>query len=62
MLIAELNVPVREIDEVFPEIVLRRSERNLDERPPLRPLRLTNQAHVRFAREAVSLLRIALDT
>ena len=60
-LIAELDVPVREIDEVFPEVVLRRGKRDLDKRPPLGPLRFTDQAHVRFARKAVALARIAGD-
>ena len=38
-LVAQLDVPVREIDKVPPEIVLRRSKRDLNKRPPLRPLR-----------------------
>src|SRR5262245_4244040 len=33
----------------------------MDERPPLRSLRFTNQAHVRFAREPVAFTRIAAD-
>ena len=33
----------------------------MDERPPLRPLRFANQAHVRFAREPVAFARIAAD-
>ena len=36
MLVAQFNVPVREIDEVLPEVVLGRSEGDLDKRPPLR--------------------------
>jgi hypothetical protein len=46
---------------VFPEIVLRRSKRNLDKRPPFWPLRFSDQAHVRFARESVTFTRIARD-
>jgi len=61
MLIAQLDIPIREIDKVLPEIVLRRGEGNLDERPPFWPLRFTDQTHVRFARKAVALAGIAGD-
>ena len=61
MLIAQLNIPVSEIDEVFPEIVLRSGRGDLDKRPPLRPLRFADQAHVRFARKLVTFARIAGD-
>ncbi len=60
--IAQFDVPVREIDEVFPELVLGRSERDLDKRPPLRPLRFADQAHVCFTRKPVALARIARNT
>src|SRR6266550_5907754 len=60
-LIAQFDVPVREINEVFPEIVLRRSKSDLDKRPPLWPLRFADQAHVCFAREPIALTRIAWD-
>jgi len=60
--VAELNVPVSEIDEVFPEIVLGRSKRDLNKWPPLRPLRFADQAHVRFARKPVAFARIARNT
>ena len=33
----------------------------MDERPPLRPLRFANQAHMRFARESITLARVAAD-
>jgi hypothetical protein len=46
---------------VLPKIVLRRSKGDLDERPPLRPLRFADQTHVRFAREPVTLSGIASD-
>ena len=61
MLIAQLDVPVSEIDKVLPEVVLRRRESNLDERPPLGPLRFADQAHVRFSRQSIALARIAVD-
>ena len=60
-LIAQLDVPVSEIDEVFPEIVLRSGKRNLNKRPPLRPLRSADQTHVHFSRKSVALTRIAGD-
>ena len=60
-LVAQLNVPVRQIDEVLPEIVLRRSKRDLNKWPPLRPLGFADQAHVRFTRKPVALARIARD-
>src|SRR6186997_1746306 len=61
-LVAQFDVPVSEIDEMLPEIVLRRSKRDLNKRPPLRPLRSTDQAHVRFARKPIALARIARNT
>jgi hypothetical protein len=60
-LIAQLDVPVRKINEVLPEIVLWSSKRNLDEWPPLWPLRFADQAHVRFTRKPVPFARIARD-
>src|SRR6478609_27759 len=61
-LVAQFDVPVREIDEVLPEIVLGRSKGDLDKRTPLRPLRFADQAHVRFARKPVAFARIARNT
>ena len=46
---------------MLPEIVLRRSKRDLNKRPPLRPLRFANQAHVRFTRKPVAFACIARD-
>ena len=46
---------------MLPEIVLGRSKRDLDKRPPLRPLRFADQAHVRFTRKPVAFARIAWD-
>jgi len=60
--VAELNVPVSEIDEVFPEIVLGRRKGDLDKRTPLRSLRFSDQAHVRFTWKPVAFARIARDT
>src|SRR6476660_3058448 len=61
-LVAQFDVPVREIDEVLPEIVLGRSKGDLDKRTPLRSLRFADQAHVRFARKPVAFARIARNT
>ena len=58
-LIAQLDIPVREIDEVLPEIVLGRSKGDLNKWPPLRPLGFADQAHVRFTRKPVAFARIA---
>jgi hypothetical protein len=60
-LIAQFDVPIREINKVLPEIVLRRSKGDLDKRPPLRSLRLSDQAHVRFTRQPIAFARIAWD-
>jgi hypothetical protein len=46
---------------MLPEIVLWSSKRNLDKRPPLRPLRFADQAHVCFTREPVPLARVTGD-
>jgi len=47
---------------VLPEIVLGRSKRDLHKGPPLRSLRLSNQAHVGFARKPIAFARIARNT
>lgn len=61
MLIAQFDVPISEIYEVFPEVVLGSRKSNLDKRPPLWPFWFADQAHVRFAREAITLARITGD-
>src|SRR4029453_3582207 len=61
MLVAQFDVPVRQINEVFPEVVLGCSKSNLDERPPFRSLRFTNQTHVRFPRKPITLSRVTRD-
>ena len=59
MSVAQLHVPVGEIDEVAPAFVLGRRECDMQERSPFRPLRFSNQRHVRFARQPVAFARIA---
>jgi len=61
MLIAQFNVPVRKIDKVLPEVMLRRSKSDLDKRAPFWPLRFPDQAHVHFTRKPVALLCITCD-
>src|SRR5438132_737938 len=61
-LVTKLNVPISQIDKMFPEIVLRRGKRNLNKRPPLWPFGFADQAHVRLARKPIALVRIAGDT
>ncbi len=61
MLVAQFDVPVSQIDKMLPEIVLGSGESDVDERPPLWPLRFADQAHVRFARKPVAFSRIAGD-
>ena len=46
---------------MFPNVVLRSGESDLDERSPLRPLWFADQAHVGLARESVAFARIAGD-
>ena len=58
-LVAQFDVPVCQIDEVLPEIVLGRSKRDLNKWPPLRPLRFADQAHVRLARKPIAFACIA---
>jgi hypothetical protein len=54
-LITQFDVPVRKINEVLPEIVLRCGKRNLHKRAPLWSLRFADQAQVRFTRDTIAL-------
>ena len=58
---AELDVPVGEIQEVFPAFMLLEAEVHLDERTPLRPFRLADEMHARLVRGAIGLSRITSD-
>jgi hypothetical protein len=60
-ILAELNIPVGQINEMLPTIVLIEREVNLHERPPLGPLGLTNQMHPGFLGRAIGLQRVALN-
>jgi hypothetical protein len=59
--VAQLDVPIRKINEVLPKVVLRSRESDLHKRPPLGSLRFSDQAHVRFSRKPVPFARIAVD-
>ena len=61
-LVAQFDIPVGKIDKMPPAFVLRRGKRNLDEWPPLGPLRFTDQVHVRFLRKSVAFACIARNT
>ena len=58
-LVTKLNVPIRQIDKMFPEIVLRRRKSNLNKGPPLWPFGFADQTHVRLAGKPIALARIA---
>jgi hypothetical protein len=58
---AQFDVPVGEVDEMFPAIVFLEAEVDLHEWAPLRPLRLANQVDTGFLRCAIGFARIALD-
>ena len=58
-LFTQLHVPVRDVEEMLPAIVILRPEIDLDERTPLRPLRFADEMHVRFQRRAIRLPGIA---
>ena len=58
---AQLDVPVSEINEVFPAIVLVQAETDLHEGTPLRPLGFPDEVQARFLRCAIGLECIAID-
>src|SRR5688572_6234492 len=52
-LFAEFDVPIGQIEEMLPAIVVLSAEIDLDERTPLRPLGLANEMHAGFGRSTV---------
>ena len=58
---AQLDVPIGEVDEAPPAIVLVEGKVDLNERVPLGPFRFPDEAHPRFLGRAVGLERVALD-
>ena len=58
---AQLDVPVGEVNEVFPTVVLLQAEADLHERAPFRALGFAHEIHAGLVRRAVGLARVALD-
>src|SRR6185436_5428098 len=61
LILAQFDVPIGQIQKMFPAIVMLKAKVHLYERPPLRTLRLSNQVHARLERRAIRLLCIAED-
>jgi hypothetical protein len=59
MLIAQFDIPVREIDEMPPAFMLGCRKGDLHKWAPLGPLRFADKMHVRFLRQPIALARIA---
>src|ERR1035437_41494 len=60
-ILAQLHVPVGEVEEMFPTIVRDVGEGDVDKRTPLRTLRLLDEVHAGFGRRAIGLARVARD-
>src|SRR5207245_1105812 len=59
--LAEFDVPIGEVEEMFPTIVRHATDRDVDERTPLRALRLLDEMHAGFGRRAVGFACVAQD-
>ena len=59
---AEFHIPISQIQEMLPAVMLRESQVDLHEGTPFRTLGLANQMHARFIGSPVGLVRIAQDT
>ena len=57
----QFDVPISQVDEMFPAIVLVQAEIDLHEGPPLGSLGFPNQVQPRFLRRAIGLKRITID-
>ena len=58
-LIRELNVPIGEVDEMFPRVVTRLAELEMEHGAPLGPLRLVEEFHAGFGGGPVALAAVA---
>src|SRR5258706_9217242 len=58
----QFDVPVSQVNEVFPAVVLVQAETNLHEGTPLRPFGFADEVQARFLRRAISLECITIDT
>ena len=61
-ILTQFHVPVSQVDEVLPTIVLVQGEIDLHKRTPLGSLGFANQMHAGFLRRVIGLERIAFDT
>ncbi len=59
---AEFDIPVGQIEKMFPAFVMLEGEVHLHKRTPFRALWFTDQMHARLGRSAVGLACIAPDT
>ena len=59
---AEFDVPIGEVEEVFPAFVMGETEVDLHKGAPLRAFRLTNQVHGRFDRRFIGLAGVTGNT
>src|ERR1017187_9563447 len=59
--LAQLDVPVGEVNKVLPTVVVMQAEVDLDERPPLGPFGLADKMQAGLLGRAVGLLRVAFD-
>lgn len=57
--LAQLNVPVGEVEEMLPALVSTRGDRDVDKGSPLGSLRFANQSHAGLCRGAVGFPRVA---
>ena len=60
-LVAQLDVPIGEIDEMPPAFVLLAAEGNMNKRPPFWTLWFANECHLRLVWEPIALSRITRD-
>jgi hypothetical protein len=60
-LLTELDVPVSEVEEMLPAIVMMAGEADVDERSPSGPLRLADKLKAGFVRKSVTLPCITRD-
>ena len=56
---AQLDVPIGQVNEMLPTVVLVHTEVNLHKRPPFRTFGLADEVQAGFLRSAVGFLRVA---
>ncbi len=60
-ILAQLDVPIREVDEMLPAVMTVQGKINLHKRAPFGALGLAHQVHVGLVRGPIGLVRIAFD-